>query len=75
VPTPIVIPFLSNQIVPRDLALFIMVATDLCVIFLLYFSTICFKSFQERTGPEIKESLLTADDFTLCINNIPLNAS
>lgn len=44
-PYPIIISFLGDLVVPRDIALFVLVLTDLLGIFILYFSILCVRSF------------------------------
>ena len=66
----IVIPFLKMSF-SRDIMSLICVCSDLLIVLLLYISLICLQNFQDLTKSDIKEHLLTADDFTVCIKDIP----
>ena len=54
------------------MALFVVIG-DVVVVFLLYISLVCLKNFQQRMINEIGQQTLTADDFAICIKNLPSN--
>ena len=56
----------------RDIMSLICVFSDLLITLLLYISLICLTNFQDMTKSDIKEHLLTADDFTVCIKDLPI---
>ena len=51
--------------------LLIFVLTDLLIILVVYLSLLCLRGFQKKAVHDIQESLLTADDFTLCFQELP----
>jgi len=54
-------------------ALLITVSCDMLGCLLLYFCILCMKSFMAQTKNDINSSMLTADDFTVLLKDMPLN--
>jgi hypothetical protein len=67
---PLYIPYYEGEI-SRDTVLLAIVVTDLLSILVIYVSLLCLKSFQKSTVHDTQEYLLTADDFSLCFEELP----
>lgn len=72
IPPQIVVPFISDKRIDLDVVALTCVCSDLLIILLLYISLLLLESFQNSMISDVQESILTADDFSVCIKELPV---
>ena len=64
-------PFYDKEEISRDKIALVCVGSDLLIVFLMYISLILLENFQKQVINDVQESILTADDFTVCLKEFP----